>query len=98
MWVFAENHIENLASAKPSGAGGRSNANAIHGAFDTRHVLCRRLSCTYAPAKDSNRTSTKKVGEKLMDNDVRWKQRLDNFRKAILQLKEFIEKPELNKY
>ena len=33
-----------------------------------------------------------------MDNDVRWKQRLDNFRKAISQLKEFIEKPELNKF
>lgn len=39
-----------------------------------------------------------KVGEKLMDNDVRWKQRLNNFRKAISQLKEFIEKPELNKF
>ena len=33
-----------------------------------------------------------------MNNDVRWKQRLDNFRKAISQLKEFIEKPELNKF
>jgi nucleotidyltransferase substrate binding protein (TIGR01987 family) len=33
-----------------------------------------------------------------MDNDVRWKQRFDNFRKAISQLKEFIEKPELNKF
>jgi len=32
------------------------------------------------------------------DHDVRWKQRLDNFRKAISQLKEFIEKPELNKF
>ena len=32
-------------------AGGRSNGNAIHGAFDTRHVLCRRLSCTYASRK-----------------------------------------------
>ncbi|HBW37009.1 nucleotidyltransferase substrate binding protein [Desulfosporosinus sp. BICA1-9] len=33
-----------------------------------------------------------------MANDVRWKQRHDNFRKAISQLKEFIEKPELNKF
>jgi len=32
------------------------------------------------------------------DHDVRWKQRRDNFRKAISQLKEFIEKPELNKF
>ena len=33
-----------------------------------------------------------------MNNDVCWKQRLDNFRKAISQLKEFVEKPELNKF
>jgi len=26
---------------------------AIHGAFDTRHVLCRRLSCTYTPDEDT---------------------------------------------
>ena len=32
------------------------------------------------------------------DHDVRWKQRRDNFRKAISQLQEFIEKPELNKF
>lgn len=32
------------------------------------------------------------------DHDVRWKQRFNNFRKAIWQLKEFIEKPELNKF
>jgi len=30
--------------------------------------------------------------------DVRWKQRFENFEKAISQLKEFIEKPELNKF
>ncbi|HUS88358.1 MAG TPA: hypothetical protein VMW91_03135 [Desulfosporosinus sp.] len=50
--IWKERYKENLAGAKPSGAGGRSNANAIHGAFDTRHVLCRRLSCTYALAMD----------------------------------------------
>lgn len=33
-----------------------------------------------------------------MNQDVRWKQRLDNFRKAFSQLTEFIEKPELNKF
>ncbi len=30
--------------------------------------------------------------------DVRWKQRFSNFKKAMLQLKEFLEKPELNKF
>ena len=30
--------------------------------------------------------------------DTRWKQRFANFKKAILQLQEFIEKPELNKF
>ena len=30
--------------------------------------------------------------------DVRWKQRYANFQKAIRQLTEFIEKPELNKF
>ena len=29
--------------------------------------------------------------------DIRWRQRLANFRKALLQLTEFMEKPELNK-
>ncbi|OGC14706.1 nucleotidyltransferase [candidate division WOR-1 bacterium RIFOXYC2_FULL_37_10] len=33
-----------------------------------------------------------------MAEDIRWKQRYDNFSKAISQLKEFIEKPELNKF
>ncbi|MFH1097148.1 MAG: nucleotidyltransferase substrate binding protein [Candidatus Desantisbacteria bacterium] len=33
-----------------------------------------------------------------MSEDVRWKQRYDNFDKALGQLKEFIEKPELNKF
>lgn len=33
-----------------------------------------------------------------MDLDVRWKQRFSNFRKASLQLQEFIEKGELNKF
>jgi len=33
-----------------------------------------------------------------MKNDIRWKQRFDNFSKAIAQLGEFIEKPELNKF
>lgn len=33
-----------------------------------------------------------------MDLDIRWKQRFSNFRKASLQLREFIEKGELNKF
>lgn len=33
-----------------------------------------------------------------MVQDVRWKQRHNNFRKAFTQLTEFIEKPELNKF
>jgi len=32
-----------------------------------------------------------------MSNDVRWKQRLSNYRKAVIQLTEFISKDELNK-
>jgi len=31
-----------------------------------------------------------------MDQDIRWKQRLDNFSKALKQLTKFIEKGELN--
>jgi nucleotidyltransferase substrate binding protein (TIGR01987 family) len=33
-----------------------------------------------------------------MNEDVRWKQRFVNFKKAVGQLNEFIEKPELNKF
>lgn len=33
-----------------------------------------------------------------MEPDIRWKQRLTNFKKAYGQLTEFIEKPELNKF
>lgn len=33
-----------------------------------------------------------------MDNDIRWKQRFSNFNKAFIQLTEFIEKKELNKF
>jgi len=33
-----------------------------------------------------------------MELDIRWKQRFENFSKAVGQLKEFIEKPELNKF
>ena len=33
-----------------------------------------------------------------MNADIRWKQRLDNFKKALTQLNEFIEKSELNKF
>ncbi|HHW47184.1 MAG TPA: nucleotidyltransferase [Clostridiaceae bacterium] len=33
-----------------------------------------------------------------MDADIRWKQRYSNFKKAAMQLKEFIEKDELNKF
>lgn len=33
-----------------------------------------------------------------MTSDIRWKQRFANFKKATLQLKEFIEKEELNKF
>ena len=32
-----------------------------------------------------------------MGADIRWKQRLENFKKAISQLDEFVEKSELNK-
>ncbi|HAN10003.1 MAG TPA: nucleotidyltransferase [Clostridiales bacterium] len=33
-----------------------------------------------------------------MKEDIRWKQRFGNFKKAITQLTEFVEKPELNKF
>lgn len=33
-----------------------------------------------------------------MDLDIRWKQRFSNFKKASVQLTEFIEKEELNKF
>nr|WP_286674363.1 nucleotidyltransferase substrate binding protein [Clostridium sp. ZBS15] len=33
-----------------------------------------------------------------MNEDIRWKQRLSNFKKAAIQLTEFIEKGELNKF
>lgn len=34
----------------------------------------------------------------MMDTDIRWKQRYLNFHKAAMQLTEFIEKEELNKF
>lgn len=34
----------------------------------------------------------------MSNEDIRWKQRFDNFTKALLQLQELIEKPELNKF
>lgn len=33
-----------------------------------------------------------------MEQDIRWKQRFSNFKKAYEQLTEFMEKPELNKF
>ena len=33
-----------------------------------------------------------------MDTDIRWQQRLSSFASAAIQLTEFIEKPELNKF
>lgn len=33
-----------------------------------------------------------------LDFDIRWKQRFSNFKKAFIQLTEFIEKKELNKF
>ena len=33
-----------------------------------------------------------------MEQDIRWKQRFSNLRKAYEQLTEFMEKPELNKF
>ncbi len=33
-----------------------------------------------------------------MDFDIRWKQRFSNFKKAFIQLTEFIDKEELNKF
>lgn len=33
-----------------------------------------------------------------MTQDIRWKQRLSNFKKATIQLTEFIEKGDLNKF
>lgn len=33
-----------------------------------------------------------------MDEDIRWKQRFSNYKKAVTQLTEFIEKGELNKF
>jgi len=37
-------------------------------------------------------------GDVSMNTDVRWKQRFSNFKKATMQLTEFIEKEELNKF
>lgn len=34
----------------------------------------------------------------MSNEDVRWKQRFENFSKAIMQLQELIETPELNKF
>lgn len=33
-----------------------------------------------------------------MNEDIRWKQRFSNYKKAAMQLEEFIEKDELNKF
>ncbi len=33
-----------------------------------------------------------------MEQDIRWKQRFSNFKKAYEQLTEFMEKSELNKF
>lgn len=33
-----------------------------------------------------------------MSEDIRWKQRFSNYKKAVIQLTEFIEKGELNKF
>lgn len=33
-----------------------------------------------------------------MEKDIRWKQRFDNYKKATIQLGEFLEKGELNKF
>lgn len=33
-----------------------------------------------------------------MNEDIRWKQRFSNYKKATIQLTEFIEKGELNKF
>lgn len=34
----------------------------------------------------------------MMNADIRWQQRFVNFKKAIIQLTEFIEQPQLNKF
>jgi nucleotidyltransferase substrate binding protein (TIGR01987 family) len=39
-----------------------------------------------------------KVSIFVMNTDIRWKQRFANFKKAINQLTEFVEQPELNKF
>lgn len=33
-----------------------------------------------------------------MNTDIRWKQRLENFKKAVAQLEEFVQQPVLNKF
>jgi nucleotidyltransferase substrate binding protein (TIGR01987 family) len=33
-----------------------------------------------------------------MNTDIRWKQRLENFKKAVAQLEEFVQQPLLNKF
>ncbi len=40
----------------------------------------------------------KRLEDILMMQDIRWKQRFDNFHKAFMQLTEFIDKGELNKF
>ena len=38
------------------------------------------------------------MGAEMNEEDVRWKQRYANYRKAVFQLTEFVEKPDLNKF
>jgi nucleotidyltransferase substrate binding protein (TIGR01987 family) len=44
----------------------------------------------------SNKYAAKCVKERGMSEDIRWRQRLDNYSKALRQLTKFIEKGELN--
>lgn len=38
------------------------------------------------------------MGAHMNAEDVRWKQRYANYKKAVMQLTEFVEKPDLNKF
>jgi hypothetical protein len=57
------------------------------------HVI--KLSCT---SIFYYRISIGKGVDVNMNDDIRWKQRLSNFSKALVQLTEFIEKGDLNKF
>ncbi len=56
-----------------------------------------RISTVYARVRLIYKKQAKKEGIS-MQTDIKWKQRFSNFKKAVTQLTEFIEKGDLNKF